>query len=110
LPLDREQTHLAQALFARRNLNCLALDRRRCSKRKEELGDVLLQVVFHSQIARRKPLPRSRDVIAILTDKLVRRHPYVSPANRCRKIRRRRKQRRSSKPTKKRGRQSNPPS
>jgi MazG family protein len=44
---------------------------------QEELGDVLLQVVFHSQIAAEKGLFTFADVAESLRDKLVRRHPHV---------------------------------
>jgi MazG family protein len=44
---------------------------------REELGDVLLQVVFHSQIASEQNRFTAADVITKLTDKLIRRHPYV---------------------------------
>ena len=44
---------------------------------KEELGDLLLQVVFHSQIAKEKKLFSFDEVVEELSNKLVRRHPYV---------------------------------
>ena len=44
---------------------------------KEELGDLLLQVVFHSQIAREKGLFDFNQVVQVLCDKMVRRHPHV---------------------------------
>ena len=44
---------------------------------KEELGDLLLQVVFHSQMAREKGLFDFNDVVQVLCDKMVRRHPHV---------------------------------
>jgi ATP diphosphatase len=43
----------------------------------DELGDLLLQVVFHAQIAREAGLFGFDDVVAALADKLVRRHPNV---------------------------------
>ncbi len=43
----------------------------------DELGDLLLQVVFHAQIAREAGLFGFDDVAAALADKLVRRHPNV---------------------------------
>ena len=46
-------------------------------KLKEEFGDVLLQVIFHAQIASEAGRFTIKDVIELLTDKLVRRHPYV---------------------------------
>lgn len=44
---------------------------------REELGDVLLQVVFHAQMAREAGLFDFDAVVATLVDKLVRRHPHV---------------------------------
>ncbi len=44
---------------------------------KDELGDVLLQVMLHSQIANEEGHFDIDDVIANLTDKLIRRHPHV---------------------------------
>ena len=44
---------------------------------KEELGDLLLQVVFHSQIAREQGLFDFNEVVQVLCDKMVRRHPHV---------------------------------
>jgi nucleoside triphosphate diphosphatase len=44
---------------------------------KEELGDLLLQVVFHAQIAREESLFDFDAVVETLTEKLIRRHPHV---------------------------------
>ena len=44
---------------------------------KEELGDLLLQVIFHSQIANEKGNFNFNDVVKGLNSKLVRRHPHV---------------------------------
>ncbi|MBR0226545.1 MAG: hypothetical protein IJL92_10860 [Thermoguttaceae bacterium] len=44
---------------------------------KEELGDLLLQVVFHAQIAAEEGLFTFDDVARAASEKLVRRHPYV---------------------------------
>ena len=54
-----------------------ALDSEDAKSIKEELGDVLLQVVFHAQIAREAGHFTIKDVIEVLSDKLIRRHPYV---------------------------------
>lgn len=43
----------------------------------EELGDLLLQIVFHSQIAAEHGLFDFGDVVLSITEKLVRRHPHV---------------------------------
>jgi len=43
----------------------------------EELGDLLLQVVFHCQLARERGAFDFEKVARIITDKLIRRHPHV---------------------------------
>jgi len=54
-----------------------AVARRDYPELKEELGDLLLQVVFHSQMAREQGLFDFNDVVAVLNEKMVRRHPHV---------------------------------
>jgi tetrapyrrole methylase family protein / MazG family protein len=78
-PWDREQTHLSlKPCLLEETYELLdALDADDPKKLKEELGDVLLQVIFHSQIASEQGQFTAQDVIAQLTEKLVRRHPYV---------------------------------
>lgn len=44
---------------------------------KDELGDLLLQVVFHSRIAEEKQLFNFNDVVKAICDKMIRRHPHV---------------------------------
>lgn len=44
---------------------------------KEELGDLLLQVMFHSVIAEEEGLFTFEDVAKVVSDKMVRRHPHV---------------------------------
>jgi len=46
-------------------------------KLKEELGDVLLQVLFHAQISRERNTFTIEDVLQTLAEKLIRRHPHV---------------------------------
>lgn len=78
-PWDKEQTHasLKPCLLEETYELLDALDNGEPQKLREELGDVLLQVVFHSQIASEEGRFTVADVISTLTDKLVRRHPYV---------------------------------
>ena len=54
-----------------------AIERGDYSELKEELGDLLLQVVFHSQIASETGLFSVEDVARSINDKMVRRHPHV---------------------------------
>ena len=44
---------------------------------KEELGDLLLQVMFHSVMAEEEGLFTFEDVCQVVSDKMVRRHPHV---------------------------------
>ena len=44
---------------------------------KEELGDLLLQIILHAQIAKERDLFDMEDIIDIITKKLIRRHPHV---------------------------------
>lgn len=44
---------------------------------KEELGDLLLHVMFHAQLAKKKRKFDIEDVIGVLIEKLKRRHPHV---------------------------------
>jgi nucleoside triphosphate diphosphatase len=44
---------------------------------KEELGDLLLQIVFHAQIAAERGVFDFNDVVLAITDKMLRRHPHV---------------------------------
>jgi tetrapyrrole methylase family protein/MazG family protein len=78
-PWDRRQTHksLKPYLLEEAHEALEAIDQHDMTSLKEELGDVLLQVVFHSQIASEKGRFNLRDVARTLGDKLVRRHPHV---------------------------------
>lgn len=76
---DREQTH--QSLRANMLEEAYeavdAIDNNDMKHLKEELGDVLLQVVLHSQIADEEKEFNIEDVAKELNQKLVRRHPHV---------------------------------
>ena len=54
-----------------------AIDRKDYAALKDELGDLLLQVVFHARMAGEQGLFDFADVVAAISDKLVRRHPHV---------------------------------
>jgi MazG family protein len=54
-----------------------AIDRRDLDALKDELGDLLLQVVFHAQMASELGAFQFGDVVEAICDKLVRRHPHV---------------------------------
>jgi tetrapyrrole methylase family protein / MazG family protein len=78
-PWDREQTHesIKSALLEEAYELIEAIDNRDMENMKEELGDVLLQVIFHSQLANETGKFNFDDVVTTISDKLVRRHPHV---------------------------------
>lgn len=78
-PWDRKQTHesLKPYLIEETYEALDTIDRRDFAKLKEELGDVLLQVLFHSQIGTEQGTFTIDEVLQELGDKLVRRHPHV---------------------------------
>ena len=78
-PWDREQTHqtLKRYLIEECYETLDAIDSGDMDELVEELGDVLLQVVFHAQLATEEGIFDIDDVCARIVDKLVRRHPYV---------------------------------
>lgn len=78
-PWDRKQTlySLKDALIEETCELIDALDNKDIENIKEELGDVLLHVVFHSQTACEDGLFNIEDVICGINEKLIRRHPHV---------------------------------
>src|SRR5271167_2336247 len=78
-PWDREQTHatLRTYLIEEAYEVLDALDSTDDVKFAEELGDVLLQVLFHAQIAREEGRFAITDVIREIYEKMIRRHPHV---------------------------------
>jgi MazG family protein len=78
-PWDREQTHetLRPYLIEEAYEVIDALDSGDDAKFAEEMGDLLLQVVFHSEIAREQERFTVADVLRGIHDKMVRRHPHV---------------------------------
>jgi MazG family protein len=78
-PWDREQTHatLRPYLIEEAYEVIDALDSGDDAKFAEEMGDLLLQVVFHSEIAREQERFSVADVLREIHDKMVRRHPHV---------------------------------
>jgi tetrapyrrole methylase family protein/MazG family protein len=78
-PWDKEQTHESiRANMIEEAYEVVdAIDKKDNENLKEELGDVLLQVVFHAQMAREEGQFNLQDVIDAITDKLIRRHPHV---------------------------------
>jgi tetrapyrrole methylase family protein/MazG family protein len=78
-PWDREQTHqsLARTLLEEAHEALDALDSGDPDRIREELGDLLLQVVFHAEMGRQAGTFDVDDVAEGVIRKLVRRHPHV---------------------------------
>jgi MazG family protein len=78
-PWDQEQTHasLVRCLIDEVSELIDTIDRNDYPHMREELGDVLIQVVFHAQIAAEKGHFTFDDVAHDINEKLVRRHPHV---------------------------------
>ena len=76
---DRKQTHVSlKPYLVEEAYEVLeAIDHTDTARLREELGDVLLQVLFHAQIGAEEETFSVEDVIHALTQKLVRRHPHV---------------------------------
>jgi len=78
-PWDREQTHqsLKQNLIEESYEVIDAIDNNDMPNLCEELGDVLLQIIFHSQLAQKEGHFDINDVITKISQKMILRHPHV---------------------------------
>ncbi|GAB6179118.1 nucleoside triphosphate pyrophosphohydrolase [Desulfotomaculum defluvii] len=78
-PWDREQNHesLKPYLIEEVYEVLEALEQGQMYKICEELGDLLLQIIFHAQLANEKDHFDINDVIQSITEKMIRRHPHV---------------------------------
>lgn len=78
-PWDREQDHMTLRFHAVEEVYELmdAIEARDDAEMEEELGDLLLQVVFHCQLASERGVFDFERVARHITDKLIRRHPHV---------------------------------
>lgn len=78
-PWDQEQTHasLVRCLIDEVSELIDTIDRGDLPHMREELGDVLIQVVFHAQLAAEQGAFTLEDVAREVNEKLVRRHPHV---------------------------------
>lgn len=76
---DKEQTHRSILKDLREEVDELAaaVEKEDCENMKEEIGDILLHVMFHAQIAEKNGKFTIEDVIDGLITKIVRRHPHV---------------------------------
>lgn len=78
-PWDLEQTHASLKKYMVEEVYEVleAIDLQDVDKLCDELGDLLLQIVFHARIAQERGDFTVRDVINTVTEKMLRRHPHV---------------------------------
>lgn len=78
-PWDREQTHRSLIPYLEEESREVvrAIRKGDSGDLKEELADLLLQIMFHAQIAEENKEFDIEDVVSALTGKLIRRHPHV---------------------------------
>ncbi|MDI1251335.1 MAG: MazG family protein [Lacunisphaera sp.] len=78
-PWDQAQTHqtLARCLIDEVSELLDTIDRQDLPHMREELGDVLIQIVFHAQLAEERGDFNFDDVAREINEKLIRRHPHV---------------------------------
>ncbi len=87
-PWDREQSHMTLRRHAIEEVYELidAIEARDDHEMAEELGDLLLQVVFHCQMARERGAFDFEKVCRLIVEKLVRRHPHVFGRTRVKNV------------------------
>ncbi len=80
-PWDKVQTHESlRRYFIEETYEVVdAIDNKDMDNLREELGDVLLQIVFHSSLAEESGDFTLQDVINDVTEKMIHRHPHVFP-------------------------------
>ena len=78
-PWDRKQTHesLKNYLIEETYEVIEAIESGDDATLKEELGDLLFQVIFHSRLAKEKGTFTLEDVLTEISEKMIRRHPHV---------------------------------
>jgi XTP/dITP diphosphohydrolase len=78
-PWDREQTHesLRRCLLEESYEVLEAIDTKNKEELKKELGDLILQIVFHTILAEEEKTFSFRDVLKFEIEKLIRRHPHI---------------------------------
>ncbi|MFC1559752.1 nucleoside triphosphate pyrophosphohydrolase [Candidatus Margulisiibacteriota bacterium] len=87
-PWDRVQTHeTLKPYMVEEVYEALeAIDSKDSGKLAEELGDILLHIVMHSEMARAKKKFKIDDVISSISAKMIRRHPHVFSKNKVKSI------------------------
>lgn len=85
-PWDRKQTHqtLVPYMLEEAYETVDAIETKKPDLLREELGDVLLQIALHAEIAREKGRFSFEDVAKSITDKMIHRHPDIYQKTRVR--------------------------
>jgi len=78
-PWDRAQTHgsLTGMLIEEAYEVVSAIERKEWAELKDELGDLLLHIAFHAQIARENKEFLTQEIFESIHEKIIRRHPHV---------------------------------
>ena len=87
-PWDKKQTHksLKPYVIEEAYEVIAAIDQNDMELLKEELGDLLLQIVLHAQLASEKKKFTMSDVMKVIAEKMVRRHPHVFARSKVRGV------------------------
>ena len=87
-PWDREQTHSSlKPYMIEETYEALeAIDKKNDSHLKEELGDMLLHIIMHSQMAKERKAFTLLDVIKTIKKKIIKRHPHVFSSKKAKNI------------------------
>ncbi len=87
-PWDRAQTHetLKKYMFEELHETIEAIDEKDYKHLEEELGDMLLHIVMHAEIAKENKKFQIEDILNNITKKMIRRHPHVFGKGKARTI------------------------
>ncbi|MFA4905834.1 MAG: MazG nucleotide pyrophosphohydrolase domain-containing protein [Candidatus Margulisiibacteriota bacterium] len=87
-PWDREQDHATLKPYMLEEVHeaIEAIDNRDFELLEEELGDMLLHIIMHAEMAKEKKRFNIQDVIRGITKKMMRRHPHVFGKGRAKTV------------------------
>lgn len=87
-PWDKKQTHQSLKPYVIEEAYEVvhAIDLKDMDLLKEELGDLLLQIVLHAQLAKEKKEFTMRDILETISAKMIRRHPHVFAKQKIRSV------------------------
>lgn len=87
-PWDKEQDHASLKPYMLEEVHeaIEAIDNRDFELLEEELGDMLLHIIMHAEMAKEKRRFKIQDVIRGITKKMMRRHPHVFGKGRAKTV------------------------